>query len=76
MGTALGNMLSDLMHRLARQDADLRALAKYYARSGMASGGLAQAMLWYSDVLSTKVRQTLRRRVAEAEEWSEWHCRL
>lgn len=76
MGTALGNLISDLMHRLARRDETLRPLTEYYAHAGMASGGLAQPSLWKTDILSLPVRRKLQRSKVVGEKWSHWspHC--
>ena len=73
MGTALGNLISDLMHRLSKKDSSLRPLAAYYSKAGMASGGIAQPVIWHADMLSEPVLKKLKGMKAAADQWSDWH---
>lgn len=75
LGTALGNLVCDLITRLAREDASLRPIADYYTRS-MGTGGISRPVLWYSDILSKPVLRRLRLSGTDDMEWSEWTMHL
>lgn len=72
LGTALGNLVGELIRRLAYSDPTLQPLADHYTLSSLSPGGIAQPYLWRSDILTKAVVSGLKKIKADPEPWSEW----
>jgi len=81
--TPIGAMLSFLLRRLAREDANVRSIASYFRRVQMEGGGPGIGRRWSAGIYSDDIRRDVmegtnligvgeQAREADLEGWNEW----
>jgi hypothetical protein len=72
VGHTMGAFIAFVYKLLARQEANLRPLSRYFSREVFTGPGVGLYRVWPSDVLSRKVLDQIQKRGYDSEEWSEW----